>query len=55
MTEEERELMKRSYGITTEEKTFYYYLGFRYDHLKDALNHAGTDQERPETVGEPRD
>ena len=39
MTEEEKELMKR-YGITVEPKSVYSYKGYKYEHLKDALNYA---------------
>ena len=39
MTEEEEKLMKR-YGITSEQNTVYYYMGHKYERLKDALNYA---------------
>jgi len=42
MTEEEKELMKR-YGITVETKNVYSYKGYKYEHLKDALNYANVD------------
>ena len=42
MTEEEKELMKR-YGITVEPKSVYSYKGYKYEHLKDALNYAKVD------------
>jgi hypothetical protein len=42
MTEEEKELMKR-YDITVEQKSVYTYKGYKYEHLKDALNYAKLD------------
>jgi ribosome maturation protein Sdo1 len=39
MTEEEKEMMKR-FGITVEQKSVYTYKGYKYEHLKDALNYA---------------
>ena len=42
MTEEEKELMKR-YDITVEQKSVYTYKGYKYEHLKDALNYAKVD------------
>jgi len=39
MTEEEKELMER-YGITYEQNTVYYYMGYKYDRLQDALKYA---------------
>lgn len=45
MTEEEKELMER-YGITVERKSVYFFKGYKYEHLKDALNYARTDADR---------
>jgi hypothetical protein len=42
MTEEEKELMNQ-YGITVEQKSVYTYKGYKYEHLKDALNYAKLD------------
>ncbi len=42
MPEEEKELMKR-YGITVEPKSVYSYKGYKYEHLKDALNYTKVD------------
>lgn len=42
MTEEEKALMKR-FGITVEQKSVYTYKGYKYEHLKDALNYAKID------------
>lgn len=53
VSEDEKKLMKQ-YGITTEQKIVYHYLGFRYDRLTDALNYAGIDQERRSAQGEPK-
>jgi hypothetical protein len=39
MTEEEKELMNR-FGITVEQKSVHTYKGYKYEHLKDALNCA---------------
>ena len=39
MTEEEKEPMER-YGITVEQKSVYFYKGYKYDRLNDALNYA---------------
>ena len=39
MTEEEVKLMER-YGITCEQKTVYYYKGYKYERLDDALKYA---------------
>ena len=44
MTEEEEKLMER-YGITSEQNTVYYYMGHKYERLKDALNYAKTHTE----------
>ncbi len=53
MTEEQKELMKR-YGITVESKSVYFYKGYKYGHLKDALNYAKVDAgagTQPESTG----
>lgn len=42
MSEEEKELMER-YGIAVEQKSVYFYKGYKYEHLKDALNYAKID------------
>ena len=39
MTEEDRKLMEQ-YGITWEQKTVYYYMGHKYEHLENALKYA---------------
>ena len=45
MTEEEQAQMTR-FGITVAQKRVYSYKGYKYDHLKDALNYAKIDTER---------
>lgn len=45
MTEEEKELMKH-YGITLEQRSVYIYKGYKYAHLKDAVNYAKIEAER---------
>jgi hypothetical protein len=42
MTEEEKGLMNR-FGITVQQKSVYTYKGYKYEHLKDALNYAKVD------------
>lgn len=49
MTHEDQALLDR-YGITTEQKTVYLYRGYRYDHLKDAINYAKIEAEKDETL-----
>ena len=50
MTEQERKLMQQ-YAITSEEKTVYHYMHFKYDKLDDALVFAKIDTKRKkETV-----
>lgn len=39
MTELEKELMER-YEITCEQNTVYYYMGYKYERLQDALKYA---------------
>lgn len=41
MTNEEKHAMER-YGITSEEKTIFYFEGYKYDRLSDAVNYAKT-------------
>jgi hypothetical protein len=43
--EEEKKLMEQ-YGITCEQRTVYFYQGYQYANLKDALNYARIDKER---------
>lgn len=50
MTEQQRKLMQQ-YAITSEEKTVYHYMDFKYDKLDDALVFAKIDTKREkETV-----
>lgn len=42
MPEKEKELMQR-YGIIVEQKSVYFYKGYKYDRLNDALNYAKMD------------
>jgi hypothetical protein len=44
MTEEEK--LMEQYGITCERKTMYWYKGYKYEKLTDALNYAKIDTER---------
>ena len=44
MTDDDEELMER-YGITCEHNTVYYYMGYKYERLRDALNFAKNDSE----------
>ena len=53
MTEEEKELMKR-FGITVEQKSVYTNKGYKYEHLKDALNYATVDAGAPPKSYVPR-
>ena len=45
MTHDDQALLEK-YGITTELKTVYLYRGYRYDHLKDAINYARIDADK---------
>ena len=54
MTEEEKELMKH-YGITLEQRSVYIYKGYKYAHLKDAVNYAKIEAERRDAESEVLD
>ena len=45
MTEEEQKLVDR-FGITSQQKTLYFYKGHKYDNLKDAISYAKIDTQR---------
>ena len=45
MTTEETELLEY-YGINVEQKFVYFYKGYKYDNLRDALNYAKMDTGR---------
>jgi hypothetical protein len=55
MTEEDQKLMEM-YEITFEKKTVYYffYKGYKYEKLSDALNYAKIDKSRNKCPGELR-
>jgi hypothetical protein len=40
MTEEEKELLMKRFGITVEQKSVYTYKSYKYERLKDAVNYA---------------
>lgn len=48
MTEEEEKLMEQ-HGITCKRRTVYFYKGYKYEKLKDALSYAAI-----ETAREPK-
>lgn len=52
MTREEEKRQMDLYGITTEQKTVFHYMGHTYDHLTDALNYARIDCDRRKAAGE---
>jgi hypothetical protein len=54
MTKEEKELIRR-YGIVMSRKSEFTYKGFRYDHLRDALNYAKSETNREASVEDPAD
>ena len=45
MTEEENKLMEQ-HGITCERRTVYFYKGYKYEKLKDALSYAAVETAR---------
>jgi hypothetical protein len=53
MIEEEEKEQMDLYGITTEQKAVFHYMGYTYDHLADALKFARIDRGRRKAAGEP--
>jgi hypothetical protein len=49
---EQDEVLMAEHGITSSPKTVYYYKGYRYDRLSDALSYAKSDTRRSQEGGE---
>ena len=49
---EQDEVLMAEHGITSSSKTVYYYKGYRYDRLSDALSYAKSDTRRSQEGGE---